>query len=151
MAQMERLFEEEQENSDPAISVKGNIKVTHAHVRSCIDGLVRGVQTSMQKIEESILNKVVSTVSDTFVLIADVIHKIAFEQELTNAAGAELPIVLPHQLIVYDMHTLLQHLNLHQIRLERRSAVAEIFKIDEEFGALRRGYRIKPQLKTILD
>lgn len=78
-----------------------------------MDETVCWVLTSMDGMKESTLNKVVASVYDALVLIADGIHEIVPEQELINDAGAKLLGVLPHQLIISDMHTLMEHLNCH--------------------------------------
>ena len=91
MTAMEGPHEEELDNTHPSVSVKGSFRVTHAHVRSCMDGLGRWVLTAMDAMEETTLNNVVASVGDTFVLIADGIHRIVLERDSMNDAGAELP------------------------------------------------------------
>lgn len=105
-----------------------------------MDGFGCSVLTSMDDKEKSNLNKVVASVGDTSVLLADGIHKIVPERDSKNVAGTELPRVFSHLLIVSDMHTLVQDHNLHQIRLEQRFLEADIFNIYKAFAVLETVY-----------
>lgn len=98
---------------------------------------------------KSILSNVFTYVGDTFVLIADCIHKIVSERDLIIDAAAELASVLLYKHIVSGI--LVKHLDSHQNRPEQRFPEAEISETDEEFAALMRAYRIEPQIKIILN
>lgn len=150
MTQMEGPLEENLDNTDPTVSVNGSFRITHAHVRSCMDGVGRWVLTAMDAMEENTLTKVVASVDDTFVLIADGINMIVPDRDLMNDAAAELPPVFPHQLVVSDKRTLVQCLYGHQDRLNPRFSEQGISTIDEDLAALKKAYRMESQLKAIL-
>ncbi|KAJ1345362.1 hypothetical protein BSLG_000875 [Batrachochytrium salamandrivorans] len=108
MSQMEGPLREEQlQNTDPFVSsTKGSFRVTHAHVRSYMDDLGRWVLVTMDAMEESPRNHLVSCIGTVFVHLADGIFFIVAERDSSNDVGEELPAVLPHHLVASDMRTL---------------------------------------------
>ncbi|KAH6575369.1 hypothetical protein BASA62_001946 [Batrachochytrium salamandrivorans] len=153
MSQMEGPLREEQlQNTDPFVSsTKGSFRVTHAHVRSYMDDLGRWVLVTMDAMEESPRNHLVSCIGTVFVHLADGIFFIVAERDSSNDVGEELPAVLPHHLVASDMRTLVRQLDVHNPRLKRCFSNEKIQMIDNDYAEFIRAIRMEPELKAALN
>ncbi|KAH6587214.1 hypothetical protein BASA50_001347 [Batrachochytrium salamandrivorans] len=153
MSQMEGPLREEQlQNTDPFVSsTKGSFRVTHAHVRSYMDDLGRWVLMTMDAMEESPRNHLVSCIGTVFVHLADGIFSIVAERDSSNDVGEELPAVLPHHLVASDMRTLVRQLDVHNPCLKRCFSNEKIQMIDNNYAEFIRAIRMEPELKAALN
>ena len=153
MSQMEgHICEDQLQNTDPLVSsTKGSFKVTYAHVRSYMDNLGRWVLVTMDAMEESSRNHLVSCIAAVFLHLADGISSIVAERDDMNDAGEELPAVLPHHLVAGDMRTLVGQLDVHHPRLKRCFSNEEIQMIDQDYAEFLRAVRMEPELKAALN
>lgn len=153
MSQMKGPLNEKQlQNTDPLVlSTKGLFRVTHTHVRSCMDSLDHWVLVTMNQIEESTLNHVVSCIDDVFVYLADGTSAIVAERDSSNDADEELPVVLPHQLIASHMRALVQQLDVHNMCFNRCFSSDEIQMINQDYAELLKAICMKLELKASLN
>lgn len=75
---------------DPAVTAKGNIRVTHYLGRSRMDRPHRSIMAAMDAMEENTGNSNGPAVGDAFILITDGIHKIVPDRDSMNDGVAEL-------------------------------------------------------------
>lgn len=83
-------------------------------------------------------------------LIAGVISIVA-ERDSSNKAAAEMPHVLPHQLVMLRGRELSDILKIQTPRLRTTCSITEIDIIEQEFAQLQSAYHRESSFKAMLD
>lgn len=89
LTQIEVYSEEDANGMDPAVTARGNIRVTHYLGRTRMDRPPRSIMAAMDAMEENTRNSDGPAVDDAFILIIDGIHKIVPNQDSMNDCVAE--------------------------------------------------------------
>jgi len=137
--------------AEPA-ETEGSFVISHAQVRTFLDGLGMWVLEKLQELEadEEELSRVLGSIGRLFVESADGITSIATETGRNGAMGEPLPPVLPYELTKCSMRDFVKVIRKHQGRLQCKFSDEEIDGISLQFADFLQANREEPSFRAAL-